>query len=216
MNILAFEFANFSLSIAVQNCNKQRAFREIKEVRGQDTKALPLIIESLQEVNIDFKDINLISTTLGPGSFTGVRIGLSLARGFRMALGVPLIALNCFDWVFETVSDKQKYEEIYVILDSQRDELFCKKYTLAGDHEPQLLTAFEIANLITSRPTLITGNGAIFFQDLILSKSNIILKPEMPKADSLIEIAIKNLKTGTYSNDKPFYLRLPDITHPKQ
>lgn len=216
MNILAFECANFSLSIAVQNCNKQRAFREIKEVRGQDTKALPLIIEALQEVNIDFKDINLISTTLGPGSFTGVRIGLSLARGFRLALGVPLIALNCFDWVFETVLEKQKYEEIYVIFDSQRDELFCKKYTLEKDHKPQLFTAFEVANLITSKPTLITGNGAVFLQDLISNKLNITLNSGMPKADTLIEIALKNLKTGFYSDDKPFYLRLPDITQSKQ
>lgn len=216
MNILAFECANFSLSIAVQNCNKQRAFREIKEVRGQDTKALPLIIEALQEVNIDFKDINLISTTLGPGSFTGVRIGLSLARGFRLALGVPLIALNCFDWVFETVLEKQKYEEIYVILDSQRDELFCKKYTLEKVHKPQLLTAFEVANLITSKSTLITGNGAVFLQDLISNRLNITLNSGMPKAGTLIEIALKNLKTGSYSDDKPFYLRLPDITQSKQ
>jgi len=215
VNILAFECANFSLSIAAQNCNKERAFREVREVRGQDAKALPLIIEALQEINIDIKDIDLISTTLGPGSFTGVRVGLSLGRGFRLALGVPLITLNCFDWIFETVREKQKYEEIYVILNSQREELFCKKYA-SEEQEPKLLTASEVAALITSNPTLITGDGAILVQDFVANKLNVTINPEMPKADTLIEIALKNLKTGCYNNDEPFYLRSPDITQPKQ
>ncbi|AIL12978.1 hypothetical protein IM40_04815 [Candidatus Paracaedimonas acanthamoebae] len=214
MNILAFECANFSLSIAAQNCNKERAFREVNEVRGQDTKALPLIIEALQEINIDFKDINLISTTLGPGSFTGVRVGLSLARGFRLALGIPLITLNSFDWIFETVREKQKYEEIYVVLNSQREELFCKKYASKGQ-EPKLLTGKEIAELITSDPTLIIGDGAILVQDLVANKRNVTIDTRMPRAETLIEIALKNLKTNYYNDDKPFYLRSPDITQPK-
>lgn len=215
MNILAFECANFSLSIAAQNGNKERAFREMTEVRGQDSKALPLIIEALQEINIDFKEINLISTTLGPGSFTGVRVGLSLGRGFRLALGVPLITLNSFDWIFETIKDKQKYEEIYIVLNSQREELFCKKYALE-EQEPKLLTAHQISKLITSKPTLITGDGAIFLQDFMANKLNVTIDTTMPKAETLIEIALENLKTGYYNDDKPFYLRSPDITQPKQ
>jgi tRNA threonylcarbamoyladenosine biosynthesis protein TsaB len=215
MNILAFECANFSLSIAAQNLNKERAFREFKEARGQDAKALPLIIETLQEVNIDFKDINLISTTLGPGSFTGVRVGLSLARGFRLALGVPLITFNCFDWIFETVLEKQKYKEVYVVLNSHRDELFCKKYSLE-DQEPKLLTGQEIAELVTFEPTLITGDGAIFVQDFVANKKNVTINTEMPRAETLIELALHSLKTGYHKVDKPFYLRSPDITQPKQ
>ncbi|MBN9412892.1 MAG: tRNA (adenosine(37)-N6)-threonylcarbamoyltransferase complex dimerization subunit type 1 TsaB [Candidatus Paracaedimonas acanthamoebae] len=215
MNILAFESANFSLSIAVQNCDNQRAFREVREVRGQDTKALPLIIEALQEVNLKFEDIDLISTTLGPGSFTGLRVGLSLARGFRLALGIPLVTFNSFDWVFETVKEKQKYEEIYVILNSQREELFFKKYAITNQ-DPELLTGQEIANLITSKPTLIIGDGAIFVQDLVVDRQNVEVITSMPTAETLLEIAAKNLKARYYSDEKPFYLRSPDITQPKK
>lgn len=215
MNILAFESANFSLSIAVQNRDNQRAFREVREVRGQDTKALPLIIEALQEVNLKFEDIDLISTTLGPGSFTGLRVGLSLARGFRLALGIPLVTFNSFDWVFETIEEKQKYEEIYVVLNSQREELFFKKYG-AINQDPELLTGQKIADLITSKPTLIIGDGAIFVQDLVVDRRNVEIITNMPKAETLLEMVAKNLKAGYSSDEKPFYLRSPDITQPKK
>ncbi len=215
MNILAFECANFSLSVAAQNCNKELSFREIKETKGQDSQLLPLINDVLQEVKLDFKNLNLIATTIGPGSFTGIRVGLSLARGFRLALKIPLITFNCFDWVFETVLEKQKYEEIYVVLNSLREELFCKKYSLK-QHKPELLKGHEIAQFLTSKSTLIIGDGASFVQDFVVHQQNVSIISKMPKAETLIELALKQINTNSYNIEKPFYLRLPDITYPKQ
>ncbi|OJX10927.1 MAG: tRNA (adenosine(37)-N6)-threonylcarbamoyltransferase complex dimerization subunit type 1 TsaB [Caedibacter sp. 37-49] len=215
MNILAFECANFSLSVAALNSNKELAFREIKETKGQDAQLLPLITDVLKEVNLDFRDLNLISTTTGPGSFTGIRVGLALARGFRLALKIPLITFNCFDWVFETVLEKQKYEEIYVVLNSLREELFCKKYSLE-EHTPELLKGCEIVQCLTSKPTLIIGNGAPFVQDFVNNQSNVSIISKMPRAETLIELALKQLDTNIYNTEKPFYLRLPDITYPKE
>ena len=93
MTVLAFDCAISGLAVAVVRdgvCLAQ--CRE--EGRGQAATLLPAIARVLQEAGVDRRALSLIAVTVGPGSFTGVRVGLAAARGLALALGVPLAGVT--------------------------------------------------------------------------------------------------------------------------
>ncbi len=79
MAILAFECANFTLSLALMTNRHTVFFDDFQELRGQDQVLLPKIEGLLDKADLSFQDLDLIVTTTGPGSFTGIRLALAEA-----------------------------------------------------------------------------------------------------------------------------------------
>src|SRR4051812_44848291 len=90
--VLAFDCAISGLGVAVVR-NGVCLAQHREEGRGQAATLLPAIAAVLREAEVDRRALSLIAVTVGPGSFTGVRVGLAAARGLALALGVPLAGL---------------------------------------------------------------------------------------------------------------------------
>src|SRR5262249_10608739 len=93
MTVLAFDCAISGLTVAVVRDGTTLAERR-EEGRGQAATLLPAIARVLEEASVDRRALSLIAVTVGPGSFTGVRVGLAAARGLALALDIPLAGLT--------------------------------------------------------------------------------------------------------------------------
>ncbi|MBU6140837.1 MAG: tRNA (adenosine(37)-N6)-threonylcarbamoyltransferase complex dimerization subunit type 1 TsaB [Proteobacteria bacterium] len=94
MLVLAFDTAGLELSVALLKEKKLLAKNTINEIGKQSELLIPEIEKILREQKIWYQDLDLIVTTKGPGSFTGTRIGLTVARIIKASTNLPLILIN--------------------------------------------------------------------------------------------------------------------------
>ena len=196
MTILAIDVANFSFSVALARNGEIIAFRTLAQERGQDALLMPLVLETLEEASITFKELDLISTTIGPGSFTGVRVGVAAARGISLASGKPTMGINSLAWVAESLpQDLVENKNILVALESKRQELFCQLFSpdRRAINSVQMMSREDIT-LVEN--VLVVGNG---------------MQGWMPDARDLARCAEKRLRSAqSIEHCVPFYAREAD------
>lgn len=126
---LAFESANFSASIALCKGETIITHRSLDTQIPQSYPLIHLIYEVMQQAKVVPCQLAGIITTVGPGSFTGLRNSIAIAKGFSLALQCPVIGLNSFEWVLRSV---RPTKSLGIILDSRREEPFCALYDEKG------------------------------------------------------------------------------------
>src|SRR3954469_13051000 len=132
MTVLAFDCAISGLAVAVVRDGAALAQRR-EEGRGQAATLLPAIARVLQEANVDRRALSLLAVTVGPGSFTGVRVGLAAARGLALASGLPLFGVTAFEAISAAVAPAERIgRTLLVAIDSRRGDLFLQGFA-AGD-----------------------------------------------------------------------------------
>ena len=128
--VLAFDCACSGLSVAVLRDGAVLARRSEAMATGQSAALAPAIETALREAGVAPAELGLIAVTAGPGSFTGIRIGLAMARGLALALDVPLAACSTFDAVRHGLSAQQRQRidaddaVLVAAIDSRREEIF--------------------------------------------------------------------------------------------
>jgi len=139
------------------------------------TGFIPAIDQLLDSSGKDIKDINVVAAATGPGSFTGLRVGLAAAKGIAYSMNIPLVGISGIDALASAVS----YAEIQVcaMIASRRDEAFYAFYKRSGEDNlvrqsgAESLKIREIGCLI-NEPTLVVGNDFIKQQPLLQESGN--------------------------------------------
>ena len=160
MRILAIETSHRSGSLAVLESGKLLA-EEFLPVDIPTTRSLhPAIKELLKRVGWQPKDVQLITTTIGPGSFTGLRIGVTTAKVFAYAVGAEVLGLDTLEVIAHRTPED--YSEVYVAVDAQRGDVVAGRYrcTRQGTFEPTVppgLVSFERWVLSLPVGAILTG-----------------------------------------------------------
>lgn len=136
--ILAFDTAGPHCSVAVHVGNKALTSRHEDMKRGQAERLVPLIHEVLADANVDWSHIDLIAVGIGPGNFTGIRIGVSAARGMGLALGIPTMGVSQFEIVRGT-SDR-------VVVAGPRDIAYVQEFAGSTPKSAPFISENEQAN----------------------------------------------------------------------
>lgn len=173
--------------------------------RGQDQRLIPLVLYTLKQANTSFDQLDRIAVTRGPGSFTGLRIGLAAARGMGLAADKPVIGIDRFSIFREQI--KQPNKNLLVIINSKRKELFCQFYFTSGSiSEPTMMSPEEIQIFLKDNPeTIITGDVLEFNLPNFLPAT----EPEVVTCALLASnAAIDDQATLA----RPLYIRPPDVT----
>ena len=97
MRVLALDTCLAACSVAVLDGDRIAASATEAMERGHQERLAPLARDVMQEAGVAFADLDRIAVTLGPGSFTGLRVGLAFAKGLGLALGRPVIGLGCLE-----------------------------------------------------------------------------------------------------------------------
>jgi tRNA threonylcarbamoyladenosine biosynthesis protein TsaB len=130
-----------------------------------DEKLMGMVDSLLQSCGVSIENIDGYIVAIGPGSFTGIRIGMSVAKGFAIAKEKPIVGVSSLDglaWNFFYNYGNTQTEILYSVIDAQRDEVFCSKYMFDGEikrvSDYKCLSLSELKNNIESS-ALFIGNA---------------------------------------------------------
>lgn len=221
MKILAFDTANKNNDVAILQNGKILAKNSINDSASQAEMLIPLIEKSLTEAGIWYEDLDLIASTKGPGNFTGIRVGFSVAKIIKTVTEIPLITLNNLKVLaFDYVND---YEgKILVILDAKLEEFFIQNFEIKEkqlieiDKEPKLIKQDEINDYLPKSEFLIIGDGKEIAKKLIKTQNFTISdQKDVIKSQNLANLAQISFKNKENMDDDILYVRKPNITKSK-
>ncbi|MBC9797803.1 tRNA (adenosine(37)-N6)-threonylcarbamoyltransferase complex dimerization subunit type 1 TsaB [Sinomicrobium weinanense] len=212
--ILNIETSTTNCSVCLAKDGMSLAAKEHNDVNYSHSENLHVFIRDvLTEASLDVPDIDAVAVSMGPGSYTGLRIGVSTAKGLCYAQDKPLIAVP----TLQVLASKYKIEEgvLLPLLDARRMEVYSAVYS--KDYEPLRETRAEIVSEGSFREWLdrgkvyFTGNGAEKCKEVI-SHSNAVFpeKTEAPSAITMAVLAEKKFKTGGFEDVayfEPYYLK---------
>src|SRR4051812_14151460 len=105
MNILGFDTSGAVCAAAVLRSGRVAAQREAAMERGHAQALVPMLAAAMEEAGLGFGDLDAVGVTVGPGAFTGIRIGLAAARGIGLASGLPVFGVTGFAAIAAAVPD---------------------------------------------------------------------------------------------------------------
>jgi tRNA threonylcarbamoyladenosine biosynthesis protein TsaB len=144
--ILAIETSTEICSAALVHENSALTHRSVNEKNIHSELLMVLIDEILKEANVSLKSLEAIAVSIGPGSFTGLRIGLSAAKGLALALGISLVPVPTLDGIAEEYRRTRTSagsEQFCACIDAKRNEAFFSFYDISS-RGIQRLTEYSI------------------------------------------------------------------------
>jgi tRNA threonylcarbamoyladenosine biosynthesis protein TsaB len=176
----------------------------------------PTIQRVVAAAGLKIADIDYFACGLGPGSFTGMRIGLATIKGLSVVRNKPVVGISTLDILAKNVLIKDVL--IVPALDARRELIYCSSYKeergfLKRKSEYLLLNLDEFIKKHLSKNALILGDAALLYRDKMLAriKGASILEEDywFPKAHNLIELALVRIKARQFNSAldiKPIYL----------
>ena len=213
MKVLAFDCSGQGCSAALTAGARLLGQRRATPERGQAQLLLPMIAALLDECGLGWPELELIGVTVGPGSFTGLRIGLAAARGFALAAGLPVCGVSSLEALAAAVPPSERQgRTVVAVVDSKRAELFAQAF---GDDlrplaEPACLAAEAVAALAAG-PVLAVGDGVCRIPPL---PHGSLARPTAVDAAVIAALAVTRFTQGRSLAPVPLYLRPPDVTLP--
>lgn len=206
---------NCSVSIAVDNAENQYILdiEEDLDPSYSHGRKLHGFIDILMNRNqLSYKDLNAIAVSAGPGSYTGLRIGVSSAKGLCYALDIPLIAIDTLKGMASPfVAD---YRQVVVMQDARRMEVYAGVYSQSGvvkKPAPVILDETTFSEYSESGECLFVGSGVEKFKALLADKMKAPVKQQvLPRASYLCGLAINRFRESDFENlayFEPNYLK---------
>lgn len=210
--ILNIETATKNCSVSLAKNGKTIQCIEVAEEGYSHAEKLHVFIEKIiKESNINFNDLSAIAVSQGPGSYTGLRIGVSAAKGLCFALDLPLIAID----TLETLASQSKITNGWIIpmIDARRMEV----YSAVFNSDFQKIRATE-AEIITEESFLNYSETLYFVGDCaekcktVLTKPNFIFLDKIlyPSAEEMSKISFEKFQKNDFVDVayfEPYYLK---------
>jgi len=221
--ILAIDASTDNASLALVQDGRALAEANWRCEQNHSVELLPHLVRLLDEAKADIKSISAVIVARGPGSFNGLRVGISTAKGLAFSLGVPIIGISSLEVV--AYEHAKTGLPVCPIFNAGRGEIAAAVYQNKGDKWSRL-----VAEHITTVDTLCSGITAktMFCGEFVsqvagelkerLKERAVIAATNPPRARLLAELGKRRLDAGDYDDTatlQPLYLRRPAITQAK-
>ncbi len=230
MTTLAFDTATAATAVALSSAANvvvtARHDPLPRERPGHATQLLPLVARVMERAEVGWDGVEQIAVGVGPGTFTGLRIGIATARALARARSVPLIGVS----TLQSLALARPHPDavpagldvVLAVLDARRGEVFAAGWLMdeAGEFEnallrPRVLAPEALADLVAPLgPTaLAIGDGAIAFREVLERSGSFIPEDDSPlhKVTAMNHCRLADhLEGGIPDEVRPDYLRAPD------
>jgi tRNA threonylcarbamoyladenosine biosynthesis protein TsaB len=214
MRVLAIDTALEACSAAVLDTSGGATASEtLAMARGHAEALMPLIARVMHEAGIEFADLDRIAVTTGPGSFTGLRVGISAARGIALAAGKPAIGLSTLAGLAAPLIASDDSTQVVAAIDARHDHIYLQVFgvngrTLVG---PRFATVRDGMRAATTAPARIIGSAAKKVAAAWPKGAEPPLLVEQRGAPDIEWIArLGAAAVDGHDLPKPLYLREPD------
>jgi len=204
-----------SVSLAKDGC-----LLSFKDLNGDYSHAenLTLFIEDvLKQANFGLTDVDAIAVSKGPGSYTGLRIGVSTAKGLCYSLDKPLIAIDTLQYLSLTLSQKEENNNVLFcpMLDARRMEVYCAIYdrwnNCIKETSAEIIDEFSFADLLKIHKIIFFGDGAEKCKSVLLQNENsIFVDNVLTSGKSMVQLSEKAFLNKQFENVayfEPLYLK---------
>jgi tRNA threonylcarbamoyladenosine biosynthesis protein TsaB len=172
--------------------------------RGHAERLMDDIDAALRRAGILYPDLTAIAAGVGPGSFTGIRVGVAAARGFALALKVPVYGVTSLQAIALQAAPQTSGAQILASLDAGRDEVYLQLFdgNAMPLKEPKAVRVEDLSASVPSGSVMICGSGAALFPGQAVYPAMI-----GPTASA---VAMAVIHPAMRTDPKPLYLRAPD------
>ena len=221
--ILSIETGTDICSVALSNDGELMALRESSEGRDHAKKVALFVDELLKETGVQPADLDAIAVGKGPGSYTGLRIGVSFAKGMCYALNIPLIAIGSLDalvqvaredydaGIIDVEEDDWNSSSLCPMVDARRMEVYTQIFDTNGtphtDVSAEIISEESFSDIRTNGKLIIFGNGAEKCCEVLPDAIYVSVTPSARGIVTLAEQAFRNNQFEDIAYFEPFYLK---------
>jgi len=230
--ILSIETSEKTCSVALSNNYELISTLEIYEEKSHAAKLTVLIDKLFSEKELDIKKLDAVAVSRGPGSYTGLRIGVSVAKGICYALNIPLIAIStlqllCWGLMYSGCLRKYNLDIPDLILcpliDARRMEVYKAFFNKNGEQVNEIVAEIinenSFCNELVTNKIVFFGSGADKCKNIIKNKNAYFIDEIQPNASHMISNAYDcyiQKKFEDHAYFEPFYLKDFVATVPKK
>lgn len=224
MKILAFDTASSACSAALWRDGRvvARSFERME--RGQSEALIPMVMATLAEAGEALPRIDLIAVTVGPGTFTGLRIGLAAAKGFSLAARIPCLGVTTLEAVARAVPESdRRAATVLVVLETKREDVYAQVFDsalrpLTRPEAVAMACLFNLVRPIATGRLLVAGDAAPRASGPLRAAGgsfSLAGGVGIPDAAEVVAIAAQRFRRGIeVPTPAPLYLRPPDAVVP--
>lgn len=213
MRVLAIDTALAACAAAVLDTDRGILASDSQPmVRGHAEAVIPLIARVMKQSDVTFAELDRIAVTTGPGSFTGVRVGLAAARGFGVATGIPAVGVSTLSVYAAPYLASNGQAPVVAAIDARHDHVFLQVFGAAGQTvlTPRLARLSEAIRAASTAPAYLVGSAARAVADG-LPKNAAPRAVDPREAPDIAWVAhIGAVTPPPQSAPHPQYLRAPD------
>jgi tRNA threonylcarbamoyladenosine biosynthesis protein TsaB len=208
MIVLGLDTCLNACSVALVDGDRVLAHRSEAMVRGHQERLAPMAQAVMAEAGLSFDRLTRIGATVGPGSFTGLRVGVAFAKGLGSALGIPAVPVGVLEALAAEADGL-----VAATVDARRDQVYLQIFEagralMAPDVLPIPTAAARLVELAQGRSLTLVGSGAPLLADVAPGAA--VLTPEGCDARKVAGLAAARSPAPL----KPLYLRAPDAKLP--
>jgi tRNA threonylcarbamoyladenosine biosynthesis protein TsaB len=212
MTVLAIDTCLDACQAAVLMADGRSVVRSEPMARGHQERLAPLVAEVMDEAGAAFADLARIGVTIGPGSFTGLRVGLAFAKGLSLATGAPCVGVG----VLEALAHSRAGGGFTAVaIDARRGQVYLQAFidghaAMAPDVLETATAAARLAELWTGGSASLLGSGAPLLAGVLPAAETPALAWPDPLAVARLALAAR----PPIPPPRPLYLRAPDARLP--
>lgn len=216
--VLAIETSGRVGSIALAERGEIVAVEDFPHGLKHAAEIIPIIDRLCRSKNWGPKDLEQLYVSAGPGSFTGLRIGITLAKTLAFATGVKLVAVPTVRALAENAPAEVNH--LVIVLDAKRDQIFTARFERVRDQwverEPAHLDSLTAMLERSPRPVNLLGEGIPYHEKFVNADPNVVLTPPelwSARAVAVFKIGMEMASRGEFANPDqltPIYIRKPE------
>ena len=211
--ILNIETATKNCSVSITEKGEILAIKELNNGNYSHAEVLhPFIVAILKEVNLTSKNIDAIAVSKGPGSYTGLRIGVSAAKGLCFSLNKPLISIDTLTSLSHAISIDGGF--IIPMLDARRMEVYAsvynEKHQQIRDIKAEIIDETSFLTYLEMSKVYFLGDGAHKCKEIITHKNAVFVDDKFPSAKEMALLSYDKYQKSDIENVayfEPFYLK---------
>ncbi len=211
--ILSIETATTNCSVSLSKEGETLLLKEDYNTNYSHAERLHVFIdEILKETKTERSQLDAIAVSKGPGSYTGLRIGVSAAKGLCFALNIPLISISTLEALAHQVDAKNGY--VVPMLDARRMEvysaIFSSSFDLERKIEAQILDENSFLDYLKLQKVHFIGNGVEKTKELIQHENAVFIEGKLPSAEQMSVLAYNKYKKNDIEDVayfEPYYLK---------
>ena len=212
--ILNIETATKNCSVSLAEAGNLIGFRELNNEQYTHAEKLHVFIKELiDEAQIEFSDLKAVAISKGPGSYTGLRIGVSAAKGLCYSLDIPLISILTLESLAHAI-EVEKGAAIVPLLDARRMEVyaavFSDSYEQIRETKAEIIDENSFREYLERSKVYFLGDGAEKCTDMIDHENAVFLKDHFPSSKEMVALSYAKYTNNDFEDVayfEPYYLK---------